>query len=306
MKKLIVHAGTHKTATTSFQRICFENRDRLTNYGISYPLLTFYPNDPILSQTIARNNCTPESIPQHSYLPRLLLKDNLTDVSTFLENALTTANQKSCETTLLSGEDFESSLIDTSLAQKFKDIAIQSGFEEVSFVITKRSSIDYFHSLYNQLASQGIPCNPMSLYETINSHGYASFSSMHGIFHYVFDLFRAAKKFEQDTNIICKVLEYKNFLEVYPGHNLLQSINQSQSEQIKDLEINFTRSNTSSEKGNIEFLHACAYLSLDPNQGTYKKNAQLFKALIQRREAILLRVTKLAEKNLKRFDQNPY
>jgi len=302
MRKLIVHAGTHKTATTSFQTICFKNRDQLTKNGIFYPLLTFCPNDPVLAHTISRNKGNPESIPQHSFLPRLLFKNKLTDVSIFLKNALTSADQQSCETTLLSGEDFESCLVDTSIACNFRDIAIQAGYDEIRFVITKRSAIDYFHSLYNQLATQRIPCNAISLYETINSHGYASFSSMHGVFHYVFDLFAAAQKFEQSTNISCQIMNYKDFLDVYPGYNVLQSINPRPKKQIKDLNIKPIKSNTTFEKGNIEFLHACAYLSLNPDQTTYFSNTELFQVIIKRREAILLHATKLAEQDFKRFD----
>jgi hypothetical protein len=302
MIKLIVHAGTHKTATTSFQKICFENRLDLASKGVLYPLLNFYPNDSTLRETLENKNVKPELIPQHSYIPRFLSKGNLGDVSRFLENALTTAKKKSCKTVLLSGEDFESSLVDTSIACKLKNLANRTGFSEISLAVTKRPSKDYFLSLYNQLASQKIPCNPISLYETINSHGYASFSSKHGIFHYVFDLHEMTKKLEQDAQIACKVMDYSNFLEVHPGYHFLQSISPNKKEKIKNLQINTHKSNTSQEKGNIEFLYACAFLSLAPNSETYRHNKQLLQALIKRRKDTLLHAIKLVEQNLKRFD----
>ena len=305
MKKLIVHAGTHKTATTSFQQVCFDNREQLTKSGISYPLLSFYPNDPIFCQTLNRSAGKPELIAQHSYLARWISKGNLSDVSTFLENALKSANLHSCDTTLISGEDFESSLVDTSIAIKFKNVALQIGFDEVIFNITKRPVKDYFRSLYNQLATQAIPCNPVTLYETISSHGYASFSSMHGIFHYAFDLFRLAAEFERETHINCRIQDYEDFLEVYPGHTLLKSLSASGSEeQIKNLNTVNSQLNSSRDKGNIEFLHACAYLSLKPNTQTFENNADFFRAIIQRREEVFLHAIKLVEDNLKRFDQN--
>ena len=305
MKKLIVHAGTHKTATTSFQKICFENREKLAKGGILYPQLTFYPDDKTLNQTFACQNVRPESIPQHSFLPRFLLKDNFKDVSKFLKNALSTANRHSCETILLSGEDFESSLIDTSIALNLKDIAMQTGFNKVNFAITKRPSKDYFLSLYNQLATQRIPCNAISLYETINSHGYASFSSMHGVFHYVFDLFRAVNKFEKDTSIDCKILDFSEFLDVHPGYHFLESINPRQKKKIENLSINKIKSNTSLEKGNIEFMHACAFLSMNASQDAYKKHERLFQSIIERRKITLHHAMKLVEKNFQRFDEIP-
>ena len=305
MKKLIIHAGTHKTATTSFQQVCFDNREQLTKLGISYPLLNFYPNDPTLCQTLNRRAVKPEQVPQHSYLARWISKGNFSDVSTFLENALKSANLHSCDTTLISGEDFESSLVDTSIAIKFKNLALQTGFDEVLFTITKRPAKEYFHSLYNQLASQAIPCNPFTLYETINSHGYASFSSVHGIFHYAFDLFRLAREFEHETHIDCRIEDYYDFLEVYPGYKLLKSISANGSEeQIRNLNTGNSKLNSSLDKSDIEFLHACAYLSLQPNTRTLNDNAHLLKAIIQRRKEVFIYTTKLVEENFKRFDQD--
>lgn len=300
MNTLIVHAGTHKTATTSFQGICFHNRDQLINNGIYYPLLDFEFKDPVLARTLKGKNPA-EVVQQHSYIPRFILKGNYEDTEKFLGNAYSLSAQNSCETVLISGEDFESSLVDTTIAAVFKKIAISIGFKKVIFYITKRPSAQYFKSLYAQLASQKIPCNPVTLYETIDSHGYATFSSRHGIFHYVFDLRKQANLFEATTDIECKVIDYETFLKPFPGSCLLEKIGLSQ-EAIKTLQTTKRPLNTSIEKGDVELLHACAYLALPPTEDTFQKHSRLLKALIARRKSIMNAVMPIVEKDFLRFD----
>ena len=36
--RLVIHAGTHKTATTASQGVCFENRELLATWGVIYPI----------------------------------------------------------------------------------------------------------------------------------------------------------------------------------------------------------------------------------------------------------------------------
>lgn len=303
MKTLIVHAGTHKTATTSFQSICFKNRDQLADNGIYYPLLDFEFNDPVLARTLGGKNPS-KVVQQHSYLPRFILKGNHEDTEKFLRNAYISSAQNSCSTVLVSGEDFESSLVDHSIGTTFKKIATSVGFKEIKFYITKRNSQEYFKSLYAQLASQRIPCNPITLYETIDSHGYATFSSAHGIFHYVFDLRKHAKLFETSTNIKCKVIEYETFLNQFPGACLLEHIGLS-PKVIDGLQTTDTRINTSLEKGDVELLHACAYLAIPPTEDEIKKHGRLLKDLVARRRAIMNVVMSRVEKNFLRFDAQP-
>lgn len=300
MNTLIVHAGTHKTATTSFQSICFKNRDQLIDNGIYYPLLDFDFNDPVLARTLKGKNPA-KVVQQHSYLPRFILKGNHEDTEKFLRNAYNFSVQNSCSTVLVSGEDFESSLVDYSIAAKFKKIATSAGFEKIIFYATKRRSAEYFKSLYAQLASQKIPCNPITLYETIDSHGYATFSSAHGIFHYVFDLRRQAKLFEARTNIECRVIEYETFLDPFPGACLLDQIGLS-PEAITALQTTDTRINTSHEKGDAELLHACAYLAIPPTKDNIEKHRHLLKHLVARRRAMMNAVMSSVEKKFLKFD----
>lgn len=37
MSHLVLHIGTHKTGTTSFQNMMWKNARKLANYGVIYP-----------------------------------------------------------------------------------------------------------------------------------------------------------------------------------------------------------------------------------------------------------------------------
>ena len=80
--RLFIHAGTHKTATTAFQGVCFENRELLATWGVFYPF--------------AR---------QHSELAHQLQRGELNNLRCLLD--LIRKKFDDDTTLLLSGEDFE-------------------------------------------------------------------------------------------------------------------------------------------------------------------------------------------------------
>ncbi len=43
--KLIIHSGTHKTATTTFQYICEKNINLMGNNGLYYPIIQLTKNN---------------------------------------------------------------------------------------------------------------------------------------------------------------------------------------------------------------------------------------------------------------------
>ena len=84
--RLFIHAGTHKTATTAFQGVCFENRALLATWGVIYPF--------------AR---------QHSELAHQLQRGELNNLRCSLD--LFRTKFADDNTLLLSGEDFENVLV---------------------------------------------------------------------------------------------------------------------------------------------------------------------------------------------------
>ena len=56
--KVVFHLGLHKTATTSFQTILFNNRDNLLRNGIYYPIYPHFkgPDHHIIARDITQRN----------------------------------------------------------------------------------------------------------------------------------------------------------------------------------------------------------------------------------------------------------
>ena len=124
--RLVIHAGTHKTATTAFQGVCFENRELLATWGVIYPF--------------AR---------QHSELAHQLQRGELNNLRCLLD--LIRTNFDDDTTLLLSGEDFENVLVDDEMAITLENEVAKRGFAPVEWYFVFRNQVDYFHSIYAQL-----------------------------------------------------------------------------------------------------------------------------------------------------------
>jgi len=67
IKKIILHAGAHKTGTTTIQKVLFNNRNHLQNLGVLYPKLTL-KGKPVSNHSVVFNNLftdSPERNHQH-------------------------------------------------------------------------------------------------------------------------------------------------------------------------------------------------------------------------------------------------
>ena len=100
--QFVIHAGTHKTATTPFQVLCGKNRRHLSQAGILYPLIQ---SDKGTSS-------------QHSAYARDLssIKPSLTKIH--FDQHIEIAANLNLHTIFLSGEDFENILFDDNLVEK--------------------------------------------------------------------------------------------------------------------------------------------------------------------------------------------
>jgi len=106
--RLFIHAGTHKTATTAFQGVCFENRELLATWGVTY--------------LFAR---------QHSELTHQLQRGELNDFRCLLDPIRTKFADDT--TLLLSGEDFENVLVDGEIAINLENEVAKRGFAPVEW-----------------------------------------------------------------------------------------------------------------------------------------------------------------------------
>jgi len=284
--KLIIHAGTHKTATTSFQSKCMHHREELMDSGILYPVLNFKPENKNIYKLLGGNIHKLSLIQQHSYLLRLLQQDSEEDVKRFFLESLEIAHSKGCEYVLISGEDLENCLIDNSLAQRIVEIGISAGFSNIQWVFTKRDGVDYFYSLYYQLATQRVTCNPLSLIESIDQNGYFVVSNPNGVFFFVFDLSRRVTALEEKIGCDIDILSYVDFLEIAPGFNLIKRLASTEN-SIDYFKSNVAVNRTKASLDSIEFKYACNYLSLDHSQLTFDLHKDLLVPIINIRLQLL-------------------
>ena len=97
MKKLIIHIGTHKTGTSSFQRYCYKFKEMLDREGICYPSIKGY-----------------EEINNHSILAWALDRTSQEAAISMLNSIFSQFNKEKHHTLLISSEDLENSLLGSS------------------------------------------------------------------------------------------------------------------------------------------------------------------------------------------------
>ncbi len=172
--RLFIHAGTHKTATTAFQGVCFENRELLATWGVIYPF--------------AR---------QHSELAHQLQRGELNNLRCLLD--LIRTNFDDDTTLLLSGEDFESVLVDDEMAITLENEVAKKGFAPVEWYFVFRNQVDYFHSIYAQLCKQGVVLDRRKILSEIVDKGHFSVSHWDFDYNFAFDCDRYVEDRDHST-----------------------------------------------------------------------------------------------------------
>lgn len=131
--KLFIHAGLHKTGTSSFQSICSQNRTRLARFGIHYP-------------------CVDQRIDHNTVMHKMQAKGPQS--MTILLRKILEATPGNCNFVLLSGEDFENCIIDTESANAVEKCALEAGYHSIEWGIVYRDVSSYVASIYAQISQQ--------------------------------------------------------------------------------------------------------------------------------------------------------
>ena len=198
--KLHIHAGLHKTATSSFQLFCDKNRKQLTELGLLYPKFRFW---------------------QHGELAWWLQQGREDDVRDHLLSIR--RNNHGCHSCLLSGEDFENYILDVHTASTFEKIALASGFESVSWHIVTREIDAMVQSLYGELSKQNVVVDLATLKKAAHERG--AFFASHKNYNFIFvlDYQRFQCRFRSS---VTSVYEYKfeDFCKGDIGSVLIQEI----------------------------------------------------------------------------------
>ncbi len=158
MAKLVLHIGTHKTATTTIQETFAANADLLRQHGLIYPDLGKASGHHGLSHEWNR------TLPAHFQYPR-------GGKAAWKEVAKRYSHQEG--TVFLSSENL--SLGHPNAAPDYTEIKKRiSAFDEVLVVAVVREQCQFMQSAFLEVAKKGLPPPPAKLVRSALSGGYCT------------------------------------------------------------------------------------------------------------------------------------
>ncbi|MFK5996668.1 MAG: hypothetical protein QM492_01005 [Rhodobacterales bacterium] len=157
MSKVVIHIGTHKTATTTIQNIFWSNHDKLAEHGLIYPRIG-------------------EKIPGHHGLvfywkhmpaPYQLPKGSRAGLKDIAD---TYANKD--VTVFLSSEEFSRVGVGDQPENSFIELReLLSGFDEIEVVCVLRTQWQFLQSAYMEISKKNCPPRPSALVAPTMSSG---------------------------------------------------------------------------------------------------------------------------------------
>lgn len=142
--RAIVHIGTEKTGTTSFQNFMHANRDRLAAKNVLYPQRLGHMNHRHIASYGLCLEAADESMKAMGIDTQEKLEEFYRNVETTLQEQL--ESSVSAEICIISSEHLHSRLTSTQQIQRIKDL-IQGHFEDIDVHIHLRPQVDVAISL---------------------------------------------------------------------------------------------------------------------------------------------------------------
>lgn len=265
--RLVVHAGTHKTGTTSFQKILSISRQILADSGVMYPQINDWP--------------------QHSYLAWMLQSSDQQGPRLVLRQCIEQARAANCDTILISGEDFENHLVDIEAALRFEALVEGLGIQRLEWVFVVRDPVDYLHSLYSALSVHRVLLNLDEMAEAIRARGYLSVSNSSYNYHFVFAVEAFARHLSEAVKGSVSLISFQQFVADYPGRVLLKRLaGESESTlRVDELARSIAPRNERRSLEKIEKGYALTALGISPHdKEAIDNNAALIRMVAQARE----------------------
>ncbi|AIQ97821.1 hypothetical protein [Prochlorococcus sp. MIT 0801] len=297
--KIYIHAGTHKTATTSFQKLCFIKKEDLCEQGLFIP--EFKDKSKIINFAQSRGMKVYDLSIQHNFLAWYLQLKEIDEIKEFLINAYVNAKRKKCNSILISAEDFENILVDEYMANYFESISKEVGFSEIEWIFVKRNSFNYLKSLYSELSKYGLILEFYQLYKIIMTNGYYRVSNHWYSNIYIFDLINLIERFKRKHSSNISIIKFEDFISPYLGFTILNKIIPVNKLNKLDIgEEKIINANKSLTIHEIEFNYLCNFLRLSPESKTYENNKELFNKLISYRQRKNNEATELIKESINR------
>lgn len=262
--KLLIHIGTHKTATTSFQKICFNERKTLIREWINFPNYKNYQN--------------------HNHIAWLSQKNDITELKFFLKSIYEDSLNLKCKLTMISGEDFENFLIDIHHAKTFIHIANEVGFKEIEWVLVYRDPLEYLQSIYSEMCKHYTVLNYETMGMLITDCGYVSLCTPGYNYHFVFKINKFAEIFKKNVSKNLTLVPFIFFIEDFPGKVILSKyLSDHSKEKLKAYAHSIYNENKRLEPEIVEFNYIANFLGVHANQKFYEANKELIDLLIKKR-----------------------
>ena len=292
--KITIHAGTHKTGTTSFQKLCFSKKEVLCSHGLFIP--EFTNKNKITNFATSRGMEIYNFCIQHNFLAWYLQLKKIDEVKDFLSNAYKNAIKQKCNSVLISAEDFENILIDEYMAHTMEIIAKEIGYNEIEWIFVKRTPFDYLNSLYSELSKYGLVYDFYQLYKIIMIHGYYKSTSQFYNNIYIFDLDNLVKSFKKSHSSTISILQFENFKKPYIGFPIFKELITVDKLKIEEEEI--IHENKSLTSYQIEFNYVCNFLRLNKGLKSYENNKDIIDTLISHRIQKIKKENKLIKDSI--------
>ncbi|MCK5501843.1 MAG: hypothetical protein KAI82_11400 [Tritonibacter mobilis] len=265
--ELVLHAGTHKTATSTFQAICSASRDILLRNGICYPEY--------------------KSWSQHSFAAWDLQSRNDEEVEAFLMSCISQATGASCTRVLLSGEDFENCLVDTHLAVVFENVAKKVGFSHVKWIVVHRDPFQYIESIYSEKSKYGVNVNIDVMCKLVLKMGFFSLGTRNYNYKFVFDIKKFVKIFKLEVSPEIEVITFDTFKDEFVGKHVFSGLGiQNDRGEIEYIARGMGKKNSRLSAQMVERLYACNLLGIKLKSDYALERAQLLDHLVKVRLAV--------------------
>ena len=256
--------GSNKTASTSFQSLCTNSRKVLIENSLVFPQFSTWR--------------------QHSFAAWMSQKRDVKSLSTFLQSIFTEAKDKKCESTLISGEDFENFLVDTHLANEFEELAKLVGYKDIEWIFIQREPLEYLLSIYSEMSAYKGVLDLELISNIILEYGFVSISANCYNWKFVFDINKFSKYFKKNVNHNLKVIKFEDFISDFVGAIVFKSyINEISLAKLKHeaTNIGIERKRHAPEK--IEFRYVANFLGMKANRDFHEKNKELVDSLVNHR-----------------------
>lgn len=141
MSKVILHIGTHKTATTTIQDMFWTNADLLAEHGVIYPKLPRYTGHHGM-------------VVNWGAMPKFYALEQGSHAAL---REIAEAHGDSDRTVFLSSEEFSRSNPLASLGEVREALA---GFDEIEVICVLRTQWQFLQSIYLEVSKSGVPARP--------------------------------------------------------------------------------------------------------------------------------------------------